>query len=338
MRFVLPLLWALTGCGLLGSKGDGSETAAAEELLRAGDLAGAQAEYQKVIDADATSVDAAVGLSFLAYARGDWAEADKLLAAAEAAAGDKLPAIKLRRALVALKAADTDAVRTHAEASGLPAGKLLTAEVLLADGERDEAVKVLDGLAADTSEVGKTAQKYLSLLKDPDASVAGLAENYALWALGQRQVAVSSVEEVVKALPDTREDKPAELLLWAGRAASVGESQVALNLVESVGFPPAGQAWRVEATRAIIQCAEGDAATCQATFGSLAATAPADGLADARATAAIALGDRDPEATKALLEGVETSSAALAAHRAGKTGLAMKLAPEGLLRQFLSER
>ena len=198
MRFVLPLLWALTGCGLLGSKGDGSETAAAEEMLRAGDLAGAQAEYQKLISADATSVDAAVGLSFLAYARGDWAEADKLLAAlgrfgvtplgaagepfdpvvhealmriqAEPAAGDKLPALKLRRALVALKAADTDAVRTHAEASGLPAGKLLTAEVLLADGERDEAVKVLDGLAADTTEVGKTAQKYLSLLKDPDAS------------------------------------------------------------------------------------------------------------------------------------------------------------------------
>ena len=126
MRFVLPLLWALTGCGLLGSKGDGSETAAAEELLRAGDLAGAQAEYQKLIEADATSVDAAVGLSFLAYARGDWAEADKLLAAASGARG-LTAGISTAAALGGLTTAATTVVGRHRDGALVPAAAIAAA-------------------------------------------------------------------------------------------------------------------------------------------------------------------------------------------------------------------
>lgn len=330
------ILLTLAGCGLLGGGDKPPVTAAADEKLRLGDLSGAEAEYKRLLDEDPKSVDAAVGLAYMAYLGDDTDRAEAVLAAVETHAGERTGEVKLRRALVALKVGDTDQVRTHGEGSGLPAGKLLAAEVLLADGERDAATTLLEGLQGEAGGVGSTAKDYLRLLKDGDPTVAGLAENYALWALGQRKVAVRSVEEVVKALPDEREDKSTELLLWAGRAAAVGQAQVASNLLDSVVIPPEGNSWRSAATRGILLCAEGDAEGCLATFQALVG-APPDGLADAKITAAMALGDRSPDTTKALLEGLNTDSAALAAYKAGKGGMALKLAPEGLLRDKLSE-
>ncbi|MCB9766100.1 MAG: hypothetical protein H6739_40365 [Alphaproteobacteria bacterium] len=336
----------LGGCGLLGGGGE-DVTAEAESKLRQGDIPGAMAAYDAALAEHADSVPAAVGAAYGAYLRGEYDKADQLLAAAEAPAGEAVGDIKLRRALVALKTGDTDAVRTHAGASGLPAGKLLVAEVDLADGEREEAETLLNEIKGTPGSVGETASAYLSLLGDEDPLVAGLAENYALWALGQRRVAAVSVEEVVKGMPDDRERKAEELLLWAGRAASVGESQVASNLLEAISFPPKGQAWRVLATRGIILCSEGgtegaglsNAEGCKQTFDELEGKAPSDGLAHARITASSVLGDKNPDIALALLDDVpESDAAALAALRAGDEGTASSLAPEGLFADYLEQR
>lgn len=341
----MVLLLAMTGCGLLGG-GGADLTAGAETKLKNGDVPGAIEEYDALLAANADSLDAAIGSAYGAFLAGDLAKADSILAAAEANAGEKVGEVKMRRALVALEGGDTDAVREHATASGLPAGKLLVAEVALADGERDEALGLLQEIKGTPGGVGDTAKEYLELLEDSDPLVAGLAENYALWALGQRKVAAVSVEEVVKGMPDDRERKAEELLLWSGRAATSGETLVASNLLEAISFPPAGQAWRVPATRGIIQCAEGgsegdalaSAKACLATLTELEGKAPSDGLTDARITAAMVLGDRNPEVSAALLDGVSrSSSAALAAWRAGDKDTARSLAPKGTVSDFVNK-
>lgn len=337
------LLLTLLGCQVVdmvkeqisGTSAD--PVAEADALLATGDVTGALAGYEAALAADPADVDAAVGVAFGAYLADDLERADEVLAAAEPNAGERVGEIKLRRALVALASGD-DSVGEHAEASGLPAGKVLLAELALADGEQDEAVGLLTGVRETPGPVGDAADGYLTLLEDPDPSVAGLAENYALWALGERSVAVRSVEEVVKAMPEDSDRKATELLLWAGRAVSEGETQVASNLLEAISFPPPGQAWRVMATRAIITCADvangdGDPEACVAGFDELEGKAPADGLLHARATAAMLAGDGNLSGR--LLPDHPNAASAMAAYNSGDADLARQLAPSGLLSEHI---
>lgn len=338
------LLLTLLGCQVIDMVkeqlgGAVSDPAAeADALLATGDVAGAVDAYEAALLADPTNVDAAVGVAYGAFLSDDLERADEVLAGAEAHAGERLGEIKLRRALVALATGD-DSLREHAEASGTPAGKVLVAELLLADGEQDEAAEVLGTLRDSPGVLGDTARGYLALLEDPDPSVAGLAENYALWALGERSVAVRSVEEVVQAMPEDSERKSAELLLWAGRAVGEGETQVASNLLEAITFPPPGQAWRVMATRAIITCADVkndetvSSEDCLAGFTELEGKAPADGLLHARATAAMLAGDADLAAE--LLPDHPNAASAMAALSSGNADLARQLAPSGLLAEHI---
>ncbi len=313
-------------------------SAEADALLVSGDLEGAIAAYEAALQANPTNVDAAIGVSYGAYLSNDLERADQILAGVEASAGDRLGEIKLRRALVALAAGD-DSLLEHAEASGTPAGTVLVAELALADGEQEEAIDLLIPLRELEGNIGTTARGYLSLLEDSDPSVAGLAENYALWALNERSVAVRSVEEVVKAMPEDSDRRSTELLLWAGRAVSEGETQVASNLIEAISFPPPGQAWRVMATRAIITCAEVDSmgdvnpADCIAGFDELEGKAPADGLLHARATAAMLT--TDAELVASLLPDHPNGASAMAAYNSGNLDLARQLAPSGLLAEHI---
>ncbi|MCP4805468.1 MAG: hypothetical protein GY913_13965 [Proteobacteria bacterium] len=333
----LPVLLSLSGCFVLDMiGGDDSEAlSAADSKLGSGDVVGAVADYNALYAANPASVDAAVGAAYGDYVAGDLAAADAKLAGTEEGAGERLAEVKMRRALVALASGDTDALRAHATASGTAAGKVLVAEVALADGERDEAMGLLDEASGAGGSVGAAAQGYLALLESDDPAVQGLAENYALWALGERAVAVKSVEEVVKSMPDD-DRKSEELLLWAGRAASEGEPLVASSLLESISFPPAGQAWRVHATRAIILCADGETDACIESFDALDAAAPADGLLHARATAAMLVDDAG--AVEALLPDHPNAASALAASLSGNDSLARELAPSGLLSEHLGAR
>lgn len=331
-------LLLLPGCALVEKFLGGAEkaVAAANGKLIAGDLPGAADAYAEAAKAHPGSVDAASGAAYTALLQGDAATADQLLAAAEAGAGERLGEVKLRRALVALEAGDLDAVRTHGEASGLGAGKLLAAEVALADGEREQAQAILEGIRGEPGVVGTAAGEYLSLIGDPEPLVAGLSEAQALWALGERKVAVRSVEELVKNLPDSRADREEQLLVWAGRAASVGETDVARSLLDAAIFPPEGQAWRKLATAAIVSCAEGDGAGCVAQLDALEGTAPSDGLADARATAAFLIADRDAEAARKLAGPYVSNASARALAEAGDKDAARASVPGGVYGAYLN--
>ena len=309
--FLLSLLGCSVVQGLLGDPS--KQVADAEAKLKSGDLAGASAVYDEAMKKAPTNVDVASGAAYVKLLQGNPAAADTILAATEATAGARLPEVKMRRALVALKTGDLDQVKTFASAAATPEGKLLVAEVILADGgDRASEKAALEGVQGEAGVVGDTAKGYLSLLNDPDPKIAGLAEVDALWALGQRPIAVRAVEELVLAYAGSREDGAEQLLLWAGRAATVGEPQIATNLLDAIPVPPAGQAWRVQATRAMVACAEGNGGECYGGFTKISAISPADGYADARATAALLIAEKDAETAKKLLEGQNGDAAARA--------------------------
>ncbi len=341
-RASVLLCLTLGACGILEKFGVGGDAAGeavtqAKQVLGTGDVpAGASALDAAYAD-NPESVDAAIGAAYAAYLKGQFDAAEQILVSAVALDPTRTGELEVRRALVALGAGDLDKVRTHGEASGLPAGMLLAAEVALADGERDAASTLLQAAkASPDGAVAAAAADYLDLMGDGDPIVQGLSEAQALWALGERRVAVRSVEELVKSLSEEHEDKPELLLIWAGRAAAAGEAQVASNLVENIDFPPAGQQWRVIATRAIVACSEGDSERCSSLLDSIANGAPPAGLTDARATAAIMLAKHDPAAAAELAGDAPSPAVARALQAAGQGEDAADLAGSGPYARFLS--
>ncbi|MEL6349485.1 MAG: hypothetical protein AAFV53_40655 [Myxococcota bacterium] len=328
-------LLSLTGCDmveeLLGSSAP--DLSGAETQLSSGDLPGAAAVYQEAAKSAPTNVDAATGAAYTYLLAGDHAAADAALAAAEAEAGERLGEIKARRALIALEQGKTEKIKSLGEASGTDVGRLLAAEAHLADGEREEAIVLLEQVSGG-GPVGRTAKEYLSLVKDPDPVVSGLSEVAALWAIGDRKIAVRSVEELIKNLPDTREDQDELLILWAGRAASVRETEVARRLLEAATFPPQGQAWRKFATAAIIDCADNKPNRCVEQLNKLEGNAPADGLADARATAAVLIAPQNADVARRLADAAGTNAGARALLEAGDRAGARKAAT-GVMGSYL---
>lgn len=333
----LLLLLSLGGCQIVQSvlNNPAKMVEEADAKLKAGDLAGAAAAYDAAAQKAPTDVGVATGAAYMKLLAGDFAAADAILAAAEPTAAEKLGELKLRRALVAVESGDLDKVKEFASASGLPAGQLLAAEVELADGNRDAAKALLESAKADAGAVGTTAGTYLELMGDANPLVAGLAEAQALWALGKRRIAVRSVEDLVKAYAESREDGADQLLLWAGRAAAVGETGIASNLLDAITVPPPGQGWRVAATRAIAACVDGDGAGCLAQFEALRAGAPADGYTDAAATAALGVAEKDPATAKALLQGLSGDAVARAYAAIGDMAAAQAAAQEPVLKSQL---
>jgi hypothetical protein len=239
------------------------------------------------------------------------------------------------RALVALEAGNLDAVGKHARASGLPAGKLLAAEVAMADGEPDEAVELLNSVSGAGGELGALARRYLELLESDDSMVSGLCEAEALWALGVRKVAVQSADELVRGLSEDVEEKPELLLTWAGRAVSVKEADVAQGLLDPLTFPPDGMKWRMDAVQAMVYCVQGELDECQTTFDKVDKIGPGAGVADARATAAYLIADEHPEVAKALVGSIQTNAAARALLETGDAGAAKAASPGGVLDNYL---
>jgi tetratricopeptide (TPR) repeat protein len=309
----------------------------ANARLKQSDFDGAASLFEQALTTDPNNIDAAVGRAYVAVLRGDLKGADGLLAAVQQAAGARAGEVSLRRAIIAARSGDLEAVRQHGQASGLAAGQLMAAEAALADADQEAALELLRKVVADPTAVGEAASRYLEFLEDEDPSVAALAENYALWALGQRDVAVRSVAPLIRAISES-DWKDQELLLWAGRAAAVGEPQAASDLLESIAFPPTGQNWRVRATRAMIQCAEQQARACLTGFQQLEGGAPPVGLLNARITAAMLLDKEHADIAAQLLDERVSNATARAALAMGEVDLARSLAPEGLLSDYLKTR
>lgn len=335
---MLMFAFALLGCGQEeGSEGGPSgQVAKAEALLKAGDLTGAAAVYSAAIVQSPTDVDVVSGAAYMKMLEGNLDAADLLLQGVEAAAAVRLPEIKMRRALLAMKSGDLDAVKAHGSAAATPEGRLLAAEVSLADGDRAAAKAELTALATEAGTVGETASAYVALINDKNSLVAGLAEVQALWALGQRPIAARAVEDLAKAYASEHDDGPDQLLLWAGRAVTVGEWAIAANLLDAITVAPRGQVWRMQATVAMVQCAEGKGPECLAGFDRILTISPADGYADARATAALLIAARDLETARKLVEGQQGDSVARALALMGEMAAAGTVAAEPVFKAQLT--
>lgn len=327
------LLACSGGGGLLGGE---DPVQHAQSALRTGDLPGASAEFSKLVAENPDNVDAAVGMAYTQLLQGDLAGADSTLAGIEAKAGDKAGEIRLRRALVALQSKDFDKVKEHGEASGLPEGELMAAEVHLIELDADQALAVFNRLKDRGDAVGDTARTYAELVQSGDQHKATLAEANALWALGDRANAVTSVEESLKGLAEDDPRKATQILLWAGRAATSGHPEVTRRLLEDT-FPPEGQQWRYQATRAIGLVAEGNVDDAKVIFTGLKAATdtPQDGLADALATACALA---NPAVAKDLVEGMESAAAARCLIQAGAADAAKNHVSDGPLKSFLEGR
>lgn len=329
----------MTACDMIPGMGaPGPEVVApAHAKLVEGDLPGAAAEYATLSSAHPDSVHVAVGEAYSQLLRGDTSGADATLASAEANAGEKIGEIKLRRALVALQAGDLDSVKLHGAASGLPEGKLLAAEVHLVDLESDEASAILRDIAGAGGAVGATAGKYLEMLDSGDTIRGGLAEASALWALGDRKAACDAAGELARSLSPDDPTRPTQLLLWAGRAITTGQPAIAKSLVDEIDFPPEGQAWRVQATKALIQVANDEVDEgIRVLDALLEGGAPADGVADARATACALVKDR--ARARELVGELESPAVARCLSEAGADKLAQARAPEGPLKTYLENK
>ena len=331
----LWLLLLLQGCGLFeGLFSDGGEAAvqAGDAALKTGDLPSAAGHYEEALAANPTNVDAATGAAGMALMRGDTAKADEILAAIQEVAGERLSEVLLRRAIVAQHAGDFDQVWKFGKASARPAGLLLAGEAMLAEGERQEARQLLESV---TGGLESTAQAYITLIDDDDPIVAGLSEAQALWALGARNVAVRSVADLLPRIPTDSSDRDRRLLMWASRAAAVGEPRIGMALLDAMGDLPVGQKWRRRATRAILHCAAGRAEKCVEILDALEGRIPEDALADARVTAAMVIATKDPETAKALAGRYRSNAAARALYAAGYPDAAAAAALDGPYAQFL---
>ncbi len=304
----------IAGAGVLAWLASGTDVgpmvAQGDAALHDGRLPDAEAHYADAIGADPSDRPALEGASYTALLRGDYDESDRLLRLV----GDD-PDTLLRRALVAHAKGDLDAVRDLGLRSGLPTGQVLAAEVHLADAEGVKARQLLAPLANESGQVGEAARAYLAMLTSEDPAAQQHAELTALWALGKRQVACDSAVEVIPALQSS-DDRNLYALVWAGRAVTSGDPDGAEVLLDAIDLPPIDQAWRVYATRGMVQIARGQNDAGVATFEALAsAGAPGDGLSDALVTAAALT--RDPAVAERLAGSVEGVAASRALQAAG---------------------
>ena len=331
MLNMLVVLLALSGCDMFGGDGAAEAVKAAKAQMASGDVPGAASAFEAAATENPESVDAAAGAALAALLRGDTAAADAHLARVQLTAGDRLNEVLMRRAMVAQQAKDWDAMRQYGEASGLAPGLLLAGEAALADGDREDAVSFFEQVSGGGAQ--DTARGYLRLLSSDDPVVAGLSEAAALWALGLRKVAVRSVADLLVRYPDAEGDRDEQLLVWSGRAASVRETKTARRLLKATEAP-GDLAWRKQATMGIVWCAEGNARKCIRELEALEGEAPADGLADAKITAAMLIGPSDAQAAKDLVGAYISEGAGQALWNAGARQMARNSTPSGALLNF----
>ncbi len=336
------LVIAAAGCADIFGTSDSPElTKDADALAKKGNLPEAKDKYAQALKDNPDSVYAMEGDAYAKMLAGDFDGADAALSKAEKKATeggdaykDEVKKIKVRRAIVALQSGNLDNVKKFGKDSGDPVGQVLAAEVFIADAETDEALKLLKEAEKADGEVGQTAKTYVAMLESEDPLNQGLAAASALWALGQRDLAVEAAEETVRMLPEEREDKSELLLIWAGRAVTSGRPAIATGLLDAMSAPPPENAWRVEATKGMIAIAEGRDDEGVGVFAALAsAGAPADGLSDALATACALT--KNVETATTLAGSVESVAAARCLVEAGATDKAKEVVPSGNYKKFL---
>ena len=170
------LLSAVLGCSTDNTEAFNN----ADNLIKQGQLTAAGQAFDAIIADGAKANDlirASVGSAYSALLQGNYEQADALLGKAIEAAADnpsELSGLYLRRAQVAQYQKKYSQVQSFAEKSGLDAGKLFQAEVLMIDGDLQDAAEMLETIT--DSSVKSTAEAYLSLIESEDSSVRTLAD------------------------------------------------------------------------------------------------------------------------------------------------------------------
>ncbi|MBT3218330.1 MAG: hypothetical protein HN348_04510 [Proteobacteria bacterium] len=216
--------------------------------------------------------------------------------------------LSLRRTLLAARHGDIESVGLNARASNTSAGDLFAAEVLLVDLQTEEAKRLFHrAVEQGQGSVQITAEHYLQWLDSDDSSMAALAEVTALWALGDWATACDEAEEVVKGLRD-EELRRSKSLLWASRAVAARRPDVAQGLLDDMGTPPLGQAWRFQAIQAMIWLADGRIDESRDRLDQLRVEHPVE-VEDALVTACLTT--EEPAIGEELIRGIDSIEADL---------------------------
>lgn len=330
------------GCGFLGSSGDDvAEDAYA--LLDAGELPAAATQFESLRAQHPDSIPVGVGHAYFQLLAGDTSGAETTLASLEEGATEEEKSqLRLRRVMVAMEAHRNGddsfaSIGLHAKASNEPAAKLIAAEWTYLDWDEDEAEAMFRDLAEEPGPVGETAERYLAWMASESDLAKGLAYVHALWAIGDIEAALVNASDNLLSDEPLPVDNADELMLvWAGRAATHGSHELALGLLDQMD--PSVSPWRVNATRAIIAMGTGDVAGAKGILNMLGEMpdVPADGLADARATACMLAPDK--VVAKEMVEGLESAAVARCLMKAGAPQAAKQAAPQGILKSYLENR
>lgn len=311
----------------------------AKTKLTSGDLPEATQEYQKLLAIDPTNEDAATGAAYMAMLSGDYKAADGYLKAVIDASETPLPDLLMRRALIAQRAQDLTSAKSFALESGIDAGKVLAAEISLVDGGVDAAIDLFKQIQ-DPNYKEMVAQ-YLFLIESDDVWLQSLAEAQAQWAIGEKEFAVEDAPASIQRISHESYPQIEDLrLIWASRSLSLKKVEQAKMLLElPFEHLDDSQRWRVGATRAIIICIEQSPENCKLSFTALEESAPPEGYADAKITAAHLVLDDNPTLAVELATGFDSASAAMVLDRAGAEKEAIQAAQNSpVFSDYLKEK
>ena len=156
--------------------------------------------------------------------------------------------------------------------------------------------------------------------------------------MGLYSSAVDAAAEVFESLPDSWEKLAEESLVWANRSLRERNVEAARALLKQGSSIDALNRWRIDATKALIECANSDVDGCVSGLEGLSADAPARGVSDTRAMGAYLLGSEHQEAAIALLGNDQTAAAAQAAFLLGDAATAARLSPDSFLKSAFGGR
>lgn len=305
----------------------------AQTMLENGQINSANSAYLTILKEDPKQVDAATGAAYVSLLKGDYVKAEELLAGAMENAGEKSGDVSLRRAFVAVEQKEYSTAQQHALTSKLDLGKILAAEIYLIDGETEEAVKLLEEVSTQPSK--KLAKKYLNLLESDNSWLPSYAEAQASWALKDYELAVRSVGSMLGKLEGVIPNFEEEVLIWASRAAVVGQPEISLSLLElNLDGLSEEQKWRITATKAMASFVEGDIVKGNELLSSLT-DAPAMGIRHMKITTAAVIAEKDEQTAKELLKGLEGTAAAQVYHHIGSNKKATNLVESGMFQKYL---
>ena len=312
----------------------------ADEALRSENLPEMDASYAKAIKSDPSNVDAASGAAYAALLQEDYVTADAYLKNVQQSAGERKGEVLLRRSIIAMRKLDFEQARQHAIDSGLQMGLLFAAEIDIMNDEFSSAIELLKKIT--DGQIFGLAEKYLQYIEKDDDYLRLIAVTNVMWAMRDRKIAVRTANDVFLQSDFARAPLKAEefnnlYILWSARAVSIGETEIAQNLLQK---SKSKKDWQHLATEAIVSCAIGQSKTikrCKSIFRKLEGIAPSQGLKDAKATAAQLTYAKAPDVAKELLSDVSGNSAARVLALIGDNNAAEDAA-DGIFLKYLEGR